>query len=587
VEPLLEAIAQRPDDLATWSVYADLLQSQGDPRGELVSLMLKREQTPTQQLFEMQRRYLKRHERTLIQRPSEVLRRGFVTEMRIESPSELERLDQPALRLVDNVTLAIDGADWDEWCTALATSRPWRWLTVEFSALPEALALAPLFSPTLEHVRMKFDAAVELDWSTVAAPALQRLVLVDAGHIEAIAEFPALRELWLLGETEPDDALLETWAALERIVVTGDSDAPNAIAHSPTWNPDDDYETNAFFLLEGEVDLAMVQKLVARMSGIDSASVRIGTLWWQRRPVSVVQMYGQQNGAMLPFGLALGLYNLTGQPPIALIETFGGQAQYLVLGELLARDTIDPSELTTSLVRRAFDLAFGCDPGTAILDDILDCLAVAETHDLVTTFRTDTILTLIDPDAAELDDENDDDDEDREDEEEDYTEYEDQELAAYEEPIPLEKAIVKTDDHAMIEADLELEAAEQADPEAVVDEEPAELDTEEVSDRPEVWYEFRDNWELRATDPDDESGEVRWPDPEVVAHAAEDVELAVAQPACETHGTLFETCSSCNGLTCQECETPRIEGMCGSCVSELEQAKPLPEPHTHHGRVVD
>jgi uncharacterized protein (TIGR02996 family) len=53
--PLLEVIAANPDDPAAWAVYADLLQTEGHPRGDLVSLMLEREARPSPRLFEAQR----------------------------------------------------------------------------------------------------------------------------------------------------------------------------------------------------------------------------------------------------------------------------------------------------------------------------------------------------------------------------------------------------------------------------------------------------------------------------------------------------------------------------------------------------
>lgn len=47
---LIAAIAEAPDDLARWSVYADWLLERGDPAGELVSLSLALEQQPDDDL---------------------------------------------------------------------------------------------------------------------------------------------------------------------------------------------------------------------------------------------------------------------------------------------------------------------------------------------------------------------------------------------------------------------------------------------------------------------------------------------------------------------------------------------------------
>jgi uncharacterized protein (TIGR02996 family) len=104
VEELLAALVEDPDDLGSWSVYADALQTRGDPRGELISMMLRREQEPTPQLFEAQRRYLARHAATLAPETAQVWRRGFLTELRIASPEQLAVLAEPPLRFVDAVT---------------------------------------------------------------------------------------------------------------------------------------------------------------------------------------------------------------------------------------------------------------------------------------------------------------------------------------------------------------------------------------------------------------------------------------------------------------------------------------------------
>ena len=52
MEGLLAALAESPDDVASWSVYGDFLQAQSDPRGELISLMLERARQPSSKLFD-------------------------------------------------------------------------------------------------------------------------------------------------------------------------------------------------------------------------------------------------------------------------------------------------------------------------------------------------------------------------------------------------------------------------------------------------------------------------------------------------------------------------------------------------------
>src|SRR5688572_2104752 len=64
--PLLDAIAANPADPEPWAVYADLLQTAGHPRGELVSLMMERERRPSQSLLNLQRRLQAQHAAALL-----------------------------------------------------------------------------------------------------------------------------------------------------------------------------------------------------------------------------------------------------------------------------------------------------------------------------------------------------------------------------------------------------------------------------------------------------------------------------------------------------------------------------------------
>ncbi|HET9988273.1 MAG TPA: hypothetical protein VFQ65_07130, partial [Kofleriaceae bacterium] len=177
MERLLVTLADSPDDLASWSVYADLLQSRSEPRGELISMMLQRAQHPSPRLFEAQRRYLASHAAALVPEAlgdatRRVWRHGFVTELRIEQPEDLAMLGEPALRFVDAVTLAIEGERWPEWQAACAGQRwPWRRLVVELVNPPEELALEAIFAcaPAVETARIQFseDEAGALVWKRV------------------------------------------------------------------------------------------------------------------------------------------------------------------------------------------------------------------------------------------------------------------------------------------------------------------------------------------------------------------------------------------------------------------------------------
>ncbi len=99
-------------------------------------------------------------------------------------------------------------------------------LTIELVNPPDSLeASQVLFAscPAVTAARFELadDDAATLAWDGAVAPALCRLVLVNAGRVAAFArvELPALRELWLLGEAEATESVREQWRGLDRLVV--------------------------------------------------------------------------------------------------------------------------------------------------------------------------------------------------------------------------------------------------------------------------------------------------------------------------------------------------------------------------------
>jgi uncharacterized protein (TIGR02996 family) len=599
VEELLATLVEHPDDLASWSVYADVLQARGDPRGELISMMLRREQEPTPRLFDAQRRYLAKHAATLVPETAQVWRRGFLTELRIASPEQLAVLAEPTLRFVDAVTLAIDGAAWDEWATALAAQTwAWRGLVVELVNPAEQLELGVLFAacPAIEtaRIRLPTDEAVVLAWDNVHAPALRRLVLVNAGRVEELeADLPALRELWIIGESVVDESVATRWQAIERVVLAGVAEPEHWPANMSAYRvPPNryDYVPDAFMIVGEPIEVSLIQKLVARMTGLTRLSVRIAELWWVRRPVTVISLHGEQDPhSLLPHTLAIALENvLPRPPPIVLVAVDPDRGQFLALGSPQVRGQLEPADATnTALVRHAFDVTFGCDPGSTIVDDIVDLLAAAPEHAVIGPVGG-RILSIVDPGATSLEDQNEEQYADEENEEEDelriiggddYADWADE--SQYEEPTALARVMILTEEEGPVEVMPNVDTDEVTD--ELEDELPA---TDEVLDRPEAWFEFRDNWDDRAIDPDDEPGDVRWPDPAVVENErGVDPERQIAIPACAEHGP-FDVCSWCGATVCWSCADTRVNGVCASCIVEIEQPSPSDATAHPRGRVV-
>src|SRR5688500_13747711 len=106
------AVAAAPEDVRTWSVYADWLEAQADPRGEWVSLMLAREAAPTPRLTKAERAFFEANKTWLVGpellRSADTLvwRRGFLSAAAVDTSDGLrELLTHPSARFLEHVTL--------------------------------------------------------------------------------------------------------------------------------------------------------------------------------------------------------------------------------------------------------------------------------------------------------------------------------------------------------------------------------------------------------------------------------------------------------------------------------------------------
>lgn len=548
--PLIDAIAANPDDPAAWAVYADLLQTAGHPRGDLISLMLEREARPSPRLFDAQRRLWGMHGAALGE-PDFVVawRRGFASEVRLAAPAQLAAC--ASLRFVEAATLVIadasEGGTVDAWAAALAGAKlPWRRLRLEVSCAQ--LELAPILAavPALESLHVTGAAA--LAWAGARGERLTRIAFVDAGEVATLdaAALPRLAEILLFGDSTAGDTLVDSahWHAVTRHVVA--SEHPDLVPALPPRDDDRYAEPEvvavACFVVGQVVERAVIQRLAARL--LADCAVRLGVITWLARPATIVQVFGPVDADLLPYGLAIALQNvLPGAPPIALVETDrASAARTLVLGELQVRAHGAPAEV----IRRALDLALGSDPGPHAARDLVDELATLPIERLLGTGPVYQLAT-IDPSTAPvvivevLDDIDDDDDDD----DELAAEWaDDDDLAAvYEEPIA-----IPTDDDDDLGDALELAPADE---DALV----------APPDRSELWAEFHEHWTDRAVAIDDEAGDARWPDPERVLNEPLDLERQVAAPACARHQRVLDHCA-CGAPFCGECGG---EDSCAAC----------------------
>lgn len=95
-EELERRLADHPDDRATYEVYADWLQTQGDPRGELIMLMLRAEDQPNARLAAQISAFQQRHVNDLHVAFGGTLtwRRGFVDRLEIDRGQINETIPQ-------------------------------------------------------------------------------------------------------------------------------------------------------------------------------------------------------------------------------------------------------------------------------------------------------------------------------------------------------------------------------------------------------------------------------------------------------------------------------------------------------------
>jgi hypothetical protein len=684
--PLLEALRADRADRALWSVLGDLLQTEGDPRGALVSLMLEREARPSAQLLEAERRYRAEHLAKLVpeldEEPAAITWwRGFPSQLRVTSIEMLERaVRDPALQFLDAVSLEPDPAEWADWLEVL-DGRPqaWRWLQLEPTSSddPLELTLAPLFEalPALEALRVAFpeDEPGQLDGTAARAERLRLLALHNLEHLETLeADLPVLTELRLLGSSEATDGLRESslWRRLRRVVINvGEYGAPSPSAADagPVIHhmaaTDREWFTTAFMVVAQRIEPALLGELAARMTGLDHLEAAVAHVPWHRLPMTAIRLRGAGATQLLPYGLGRAIeHHLTPPPAIALFSfsCSVGTAEAAVLGSAPRYRRVS-SDAGETLVRDTLDAAFGCDPGPDALALLLEELDCAEPRMLLGTAGPHLeLLAEIDPSVVpvprELDEFQDDEPlwHERDLRTDRYLdEYDDPpEVTATERSAPpdappgaLDDPAAEPDAHDGRGRALRVDRpgaldASAADPDipaaaaaaaavAVVDvagdgpasggdpgedsalgagatdetaagedaadaadagedaadaadaAEAADVDVE-TADGLDAWARVDELGAEQGSDPDADTVEARWPDPELAwvdfVDAATLSDRAICT-RCEEPGSL-RACTSCGARHCTSCavEDERGSITCAGCIAEAESPPPTEPP---------
>jgi hypothetical protein len=170
-----------PDDLA---VYADLLQSEGDPRGELITLELQTAVTP--EIVERRRALLKSWlgDMPVVEEVLLKFRYGFIEDMQLDGSSGYAWLASPAGEFLRTGWMYGKRIEVERALVALA-ARPRPWLT----------------KLALEERWDDYEITVPPDL-VAATPNLVTLELVGPFALEVFAHPKIERIVWTMGRTQ-------------------------------------------------------------------------------------------------------------------------------------------------------------------------------------------------------------------------------------------------------------------------------------------------------------------------------------------------------------------------------------------------
>lgn len=199
-EELERRLADHPDDRATYEVYADWLQTQGDPRGELIMLMLRAEDQPNARLAAQISAFQQRHVHDLHVAFGGTLtwRRGFVDRLEIDRGQINETIPQvlePALHHASSTLISAVGI------------RDWSTTEVLRSTLDLLARRAPRALRRLQlSVSSELPGLAQLD----ALPNLTALTIASHGG-GATAAYNPIDLSWALGHQATRDIAHHTW----------------------------------------------------------------------------------------------------------------------------------------------------------------------------------------------------------------------------------------------------------------------------------------------------------------------------------------------------------------------------------------
>jgi uncharacterized protein (TIGR02996 family) len=521
---LFNALLRDRDDVKLWAVYADWLESTGDPRGALSSFMLKREVSPSRAMEDaflaltpLLQSLTPESLKTLTTRGNPrlapVFRRGFLFSAGATQASDFEALlRHPSAALLENVIL--ESAELEAWFALVDAPLPWRRLelnpqdgSIDLSALTTRL-------PFLETLTLE----TRCDALTLPAlPSLKRVRVrdPDVATLETVldADLPSLKSLELLAERENpetppelDDliaALAPHLARLTRVVLEGTPGPETASlvrrakqvrVRAPTRSE------ASFVVVRGDLSAEHRSALAtfAKLGGVTRLTITEGLPRLGATPLRVLQFNGTGEVPLAPRSAVQHLARKD-RALDAVAFTLSGSnniASTWSVGPHLAPIAVEPGRVKMIPVSRRDEGTYreremiqavlgalaGLDPGLDVLDELLEALELGTTQVLLgAPLAQGEVLPLFtDYQATEqADDEAYDDEEDEEDEDEDLRGEDDE----WDTADPWGATPVNVPDFGPREVTV---AADEDDPEDDLD---APLHDAATADEAEVWTE--------------------------------------------------------------------------------------------------
>ena len=199
-EELERRLADHPEDRASYEVYADWLQTQADPRGELIMLMLRAEDQPNARLAAQISAFQQRHVHDLHVAFGGTLtwRRGFV-----------DRLELDRGQISDSVPQVLEPVLHHPSCALISAIGIRDWSTTE--VLRETLDLLARRAPRgLRRLQLSVSSELPGLAQLDALPNLTSLTIASHGG-GATAAYTPIDLSWALGHQATRDIAHHNW----------------------------------------------------------------------------------------------------------------------------------------------------------------------------------------------------------------------------------------------------------------------------------------------------------------------------------------------------------------------------------------